>query len=310
MFPVHADAAIEMAASLVRPHARLIVASNSQVPSMPVSPELARAIASEGATVVSGRRQVLSAMKSVDVAILGVPRQVEEFERVVHGGVWRVPFVVRHGFNAFDELAVLGVPGFMSPSASAVGTMSSRLPSCRTFQSRKVVSPRSIRQGFEPAGSREGFFSYINDYDAWPEEKSKFDKIAAAFSGRNGTRPQNVGAGSKSGRVNDMQLMPWARGTIHLKGGHACCNAVVRSLSVGTPVIMDSSTRTKCFFDSINGMIVRDSIDEIVRELDKLDRDDDHMGKAIESARAAARQFSYDDAYGAALASWLGGIKA
>jgi hypothetical protein len=73
---------------------------------------------------------------------------------------------------------------------------------------------------------------------------------------------------------------------------------------------MDSSTRTKCFFDSINGMIVRDSIDEIVRELDKLDRDDDHMGKAIESARAAARQFSYDDAYGAALASWLGGIKA
>lgn len=154
MFPVHADAAIEMAASLVRPHARLIVASNSQVPSMPVSPELARAIASEGATVVSGRRQVLSAMKSVDVAILGVPRQVEEFERVVHGGVWRVPFVVRHGFNAFDELAVLGVPGFMSPSASAVGTMSSRLPSCRTFQSRKVVSPRSIRQGSRPVRGR------------------------------------------------------------------------------------------------------------------------------------------------------------
>ena len=84
----------------------------------------------------------------------------------------------------------------MRPSMEACSRMRS-LARCSTFLSRKVVSPRSIRRGVVPGGSRDGFFSYVHNYSAWPEEKRKF------------------GAESPLGTIRDMSVMPWSRGTIH-----------------------------------------------------------------------------------------------
>lgn len=311
IFPLHADGTLELAASLRK--AEVFVMEKAPIRSMGVSSVLAASLAFHGAKVVSGRRDVIMAMRKVDVAILGsVKDQVQSFEKVIHGGIRRMPFAVRHGYNAFNDMAALEIPGFMSPSERALEIIRESLPSCETFLSRKIISPLATRPGVEPASSREGFFSYVNGYAKnWPREKEKFDLVATSFLGRNGIRLENIGHGSPAGFAKDMRIMPWAKGTVHLKGGHACCNAVTRSMSVGTPVIMDSSTRIKCFFDSIDGMIVRNSVKDIVFELDRLDRDDDYMEMEIAKAReAAVRQFSYDDAYGEALVEWLGGIEA
>ncbi len=231
--------------------------------------------------------------KSIDLILATTPDQIEQYNSQIRAR-WGVPLAVRHGVNSFDAFRKLGLKNFMTPSLRAADEAALR----NTFISRKLVPWDRVPQPESDTEMRGGFFSYIHNYEkCWPGHKSKFDWIRAAVAP---IPMRNYGNGSPHGQTNDLAAMRGSRGTIHIKGGQVCCNAVIRSMSVGTPVIMDEATYRDCYFDQVDGICVMKGTQDIISLVKALDQNDDAFVGASALARASAeRQFSYDDDLGA-----------
>ncbi len=108
--------------------------------------------------------------------------------------------------------------------------------------------------------------------------------------------------------MDDLQSMHGSRATVHIKGGAVCCFAVVHSLVLATPVVMDEETHSRCFFDSVDGLLVRKDVRAVADELQRLAGDDEYWLRASSAAlRSARTQFAYVPELGARFREFLAG---
>jgi hypothetical protein len=180
------------------------------------------------------------------------------------------------------------------------------MPGCNCFVSRKLIPWDRFPRGVW-SEEREGLGSYIHHYEKkYPGEHFKFNELATTLAGK-GVLLQNYGAESPHGKVDDLSLMCRSVATVHIKGGNAVCNAVVRSMAVGTPVLMDRWTHVRCFFDKIEGIIVTD---DLAGEVKRLVTDEDYLEEMIDKTMSfARRQFSWDEGFGEEFRMFIGRLK-
>lgn len=246
---------------------------------------------------------ILEMLKSraLNSVLLSTPEQIEQYQLISEGHDVMVPFIIRHGLNSFDKFKKLGTKNFITSSKDAALKMAE----CNCFITRKLI-PWDMFPRPSHTERRKGFFSYIHGYS------KKFPKEYDMFGTLQGLLPticiKNYGNGSPDGEVNDLKSMSISRGTIHIKGGNAVCNAVVRSMAVGTPVIMDSNTYKACHFDQINGIIVKDNIEGVVHEIEALMNEDILDEKSFYTYMQAKKQFSFVPELKTAFLSFLNSL--
>ena len=167
-----------------------------------------------------------------------------------------------------------------------------------------VVQARTFEVSKKP-GARE-LLARIRKFRGRLPADFRFDRLNAILGER---FVVNYGKESPNGEVDDLSTMRRARATVHVKDGQVACNAVVRSMAVGTPVLMDRKTWHDCFFDGIQGIRVRDSVEELASDISRLAFDDEWLQDSCDEAWASAhRQFSYDSELGARFLEFLGGL--
>lgn len=225
---------------------------------------------------------------SIQAVIGSSPSQLQAHLKIC--SVRKTPLIIRHGLNSFSKFKTYGVLNFISPSRRALNEMSE----CNCFLSRKLLPWNTFSMG-SYGDDRHGAASFIHYYDKhWPDAKKKFDKVASMLSP---IPIEHYGFESPFGVANDLDKMGKIRTTIHLKDGQVCCNAVIRSLAMGTPVVMDAETFERCYFDEISGLHVKTSLEDVaakIRELATMPVDEfDDLSK--ETHENAKRQFSIDD---------------
>lgn len=236
-----------------------------------------------------------------DAVMLSTPGQIRQFRENV-APLARVPFVVRHGLNSFDKFRELGTRNFLSPSRRGLGMM----PECHGFLMRKLVPWAGWPPADTYAKDREGFCSFIHHYPRqWPGAWARFGELQELTGGA----VEWYGRGSPLGAVDDIGRMKRARGTVHIKDGQVACNCVVRSMSVGTPVLMDRATYERCYFDCIDGIVVRDTPEELASEMAALG-DDEYLEEACDEVfLRAKRQFTYTEELGDSFVKFLGSLR-
>lgn len=227
---------------------------------------------------------------SIDAVFLSTPGQIKDHRNNIEK-FRKLPFVVRHGLNSFDKFKKLGVKNFLSPSPRALDIMSE----CHCFLNRKLIHWESFENSDTYASDRMGFYSYIHHYDGhWPEAKKRYDRLIGILGDIQKCPIRWYGFDSPYGVVSDLMKMRLSRGTIHIKDGQVVCNAVIRSLAMATPVVMDSLTYENCFFDGIDGILVESDTDGMAGKIRGL-MDDEYLEEACENAfLAAKRQFTFD----------------
>lgn len=234
--------------------------------------------------------------------ILSTPEQVKEFKQNVEP-IRPLPIAIRHGLNAFDKFKKLGVSNFISPSPRALERMGCSNP----FLTRKLVPWDSFPKPSSFPEGRSGFFQYIHHYDRWQSANERFTRLQEMIS------PIHVptyGFGNPDGCISDLPTMSGAKGTVHIKDGQVACNAVIRSMALGTPVFMDATTYEKCYFDAIEGIEVFDELTNLADRIKLIDQEDDVLEESCERAFAAAkRQFTYNDELGDRFKAFLSRMK-
>lgn len=207
-----------------------------------------------------------------------------------------IPLLVKHSINAFKEFAELGVRNFMTPSRKAEASFLAVVPDAKVFVFRKILDWDLIPK---PNGHRQrsGFVSMINCYELhYPDLFSEFHKVNSAVWP---ISLVNYGRDDVRFAHNDLAVMNSALGLVHIKGGQAVCNAVVRAMACGTPVIMDRATHDACHFDSVEGITVNETFQDVVDFIREMQSDMSLTAELIEKTRAMARvQFTYDDVLG------------
>lgn len=236
--------------------------------------------------------EITLSRRKYDAVAVTTSAQVTQFKRIrVYDP--SVALVVRHGNEELDRLRWMGIRNLMSPSVRAL----TRARVTNGFLSRKLIAwDRVPRPELDPA-HREGVYSYISDYPLrWPQAFSRFRAVDRMLS------PQKLvyfGKGSPAGTVDDLQRMRRSRVTLHLKDRGVCCNAVIRSMAMGTPVVMDRITYSRGHFDCIDGLLIRDNPASLAAILKGLSEDDALWTRAATATLAAARrQFTFDAAFG------------
>lgn len=239
----------------------------------------------------------------IDALLLSTPEQVLQVREHLDP-IRKLPFIIRHGLNSFDKFKLIETKNFLSPSPRGLALMSE----CNCFLMRKLIPwqvfPKSDTYGWQ----RRGFHSYIHHFKKkWPDAKNRFDRLRSMLDdtmtlecyGREGDR----------GIANDLEMMKRSRGTVHIKDGQVVCNAVIRSLAVGTPVLMDRTTYERCFFDAIEGIILEDTLEGLRDRMKEL-TDDEALDEACEDAFATAkRQFVYSHDLGDEFVHFLGKLR-
>ena len=109
---------------------------------------------------------------------------------------------------------------------------------------------------------------------------------------------KNFGIGSVNGFVHDLTQMGKSKATIVLKDYGAVCNCVTRSLSLGVPVLMDRETYQNGYYDSIDGLFVFDSIDDIEKMIVKMNGDYNFLKSVFSVVSKSEWQFKTDKEYG------------
>lgn len=235
----------------------------------------------------------------IDAIFLTTPEQILQLRKNIDP-IKKLPFVVRHGVNAFDKFMALETKNFLSPSPHGL----SQMPGCHRFLMRKMVPweilPKSDTYGWQ----RSGFHSYIHNFaKKWPHAIRKFEMLKGMLDDT--MTLDWYGWESPKGTVNDLFTMKSSRGTIHIKDGQVACNAVIRSMAVGTPVLMDRETYKKCFFDGIDGILVEDDIMGVLKMMKKL-QDNEFLDEACEDAYfMAKKQFTFTNDLGDEFISFL-----
>jgi len=172
--------------------------------------------------------------------------------------------------------------------------------------SNKLLYPKLVwKEKFPnpaPMENRSGFFSYIHWLDKyWPKSSKKLKKLNAISK----CPVENFGYGSRYGIVDDLTYMKSAKATVHIKDKGLVCNATIRSLALGTPVVMDRATYNNGYYDSIDGITVRWTIRGLAREINRLDNDIDYLREKSWAAQKAAEQFLYRPEHGDAFTAFL-----
>jgi len=225
--------------------------------------------------------------------VVSIPEQVQAFRKRIQPLRKDLPLLVRHSVNCFAKFQPQGIDNFISPSPEALSLMQP----CNTFLSRKLIPWEWLPERTTSPAEREGFASYIHHYARhWPQSYGTFKELNRILSPK---EVLNYGAGSKHGTVYDLEFMNRSRVTVHIKGGAICCFAVVRSMAMGTPVVIDEQTHVRCFFGGVSGIIVKRNVQAVADELRRLANDDDYWRFRSESTYRCARdQFSYCDELG------------
>lgn len=255
-----------------------------------------------GAEIIPSEFELEERIKSkdFDAAILSSPDQIKSWNE--NYSSLKIPLIVRHGLNSFDKFKTLKVKNFISCSQKAIEIMND----CESFLSKKLISwgewPRS-----KWAEERQGFASYIHHYGKkFPEEFKQFNNLCESLK-KNNIILKNFGKESIHGETNDLEMMTNTIATIHIKGGNAVCNSVIRSMSLGTPVIMNKDTYIKCFFDQIKGIIITDNIE---KEIIKMDKDVGYVEeKSDDTLIEAKKQFSYTEELGEKFIKFLSRLR-
>lgn len=223
-----------------------------------------------------------------------IPPQVDDVrENLLPLAGSPLPVVVHHTANYFDDFRELGIRNFFSPSQRALDL----LPECHTYLHRKLLDIDNFPPSVDVT-QRTGFASFIHEYEEyWPHAYAKFRQLNRLL---NAPRIREYGIGSRDGLVDDdIDAMRHSRATVQIKDAGICCYAVLRSMCVGTPVIMDQETYELGFYDKLEGPKVFDTIDEVRVELERLQSDDAYWNQQSEEVLSAARrQFTYDDQLG------------
>jgi hypothetical protein len=194
--------------------------------------------------------------------------------------------IVRHSSSEIDQLHGLGIRNFFSTSQRALD----QFPGRNTMLKPKLLDWSRMPLPNQDPASRCGVASYINYYWMWPDALQRFQYLTQALS----LPAVNYGVDSDAGIVPDLETMMHSRATVHIKYGGACCFAVVRSMAMGTPVVMDRGTWEQAYFDGVEGILVRDTMEDVASELARLQSDDDYWSTASrDSYLSARRQFSF-----------------
>ena len=189
-----------------------------------------------------------------------------------------IPVAADHMVNRYEDYRARGLRNFLSPSRRALSLMNvpNQLLSIKVRDFawlNKTTSRHRI-----PVRERRGFYSYIHNYER--RSSRAFDLFRAIVEALRGeVDVRNFGRGSPQGEVVDLPTMLRSRATLHIKDAHVCCNAVIDSISVGIPVLMDDETLEKLGLDDyvvhmVSGIRFRDA-DEAVEWIRILDRDDE-----------------------------------
>lgn len=231
-----------------------------------------------------------------DTIVIAVPQQLMNISKT------KTPIIAMTGTSSIWEFK--DIKNVMCPSQKALDMLD---PNCN-----KMLYPKLLNWEVMPKDThsynRYGFSSFINCYDTlWQYSKTKFDEIKKMLPE---TKIEWYGSGSKKGIVDDLRVMRKSKATIHIKDKGMCCNAPIRSMGTGTPVLMDQETYDKGYFDSIEGIIVRNSLEELRSEIEKIDRDEDYLEDLSESAYfSAKRQFSCSSSHATNFKMFLGRLR-
>lgn len=278
-----------------------VTISSQVVRSLVKSQETAR-LRLLGAAIIDNDAQLMDELSShrFDAVIMGHPEQVVQFQR---NSPVPLPFIIRHGLSSFGKFAELGTKNFISSSRVAID----RMGAPNSFLMRKLlewcVMPKPAC-----AEEKKGFHSYIHHYQRWIDAYAKFQRLNELLAPNEVT---NYGFDSPAGRIDDLTSMVRSKGTVHIKGGQAVCNAVIRSLATGTPVVMDAETHALCYFDEIQGLIVCPDIEGVAAKIRQLDQmGPDEMDELATQTRALAmRQFEFDPDLGQRFVNFLNELR-
>jgi hypothetical protein len=255
------------------------------------------AFADLGVEFIGSNDELLDRIKEPDLFVIVNPRQEELTRRLV-----ACPRAVMAGMRAEDSRCFndRDIQNFPSPSARHLSFLTGR---------NKLLCPRvQWRETFPaplPLGERSGFYSYIHWMEKyWPVASEKLRQLNAISP----ARVRNFGLGSDEGVVDDLAYMKAAKCTVHIKDRGMVCTAPVRSLALGTPVVMDQETYTNGFYDSIDGITVVPSVDAVAAEIAKLEADADYLAEKVSQAEQASRQFTFRKEHGDAFEEFLRNI--
>jgi hypothetical protein len=193
-----------------------------------------------------------------------------------------IPVAADHMVNRYEDYRARGLRNFVSPSRRALGLMNvpNQLLSIKVRDFawlNRTTSGRRI-----PVRKRRGFYSYIHNYERQSSRAFRlFTAIVERLRGE--VELKNFGRGSPHGEVVDLPTMLRSRATLHIKDWNVCCNAVIDSISVGIPVLVDDETLDRLGLEDyvvhmISGIRFRDA-DEGEEWIRLLDRDDDLLAE-------------------------------
>jgi hypothetical protein len=248
-----------------------------------------------------GLRDDIAAGK-FDMVLLSSPGQIVEFRKNIVP-LRKIPFAIRHGLNSFDKFKHLDTKNFISPSLVALAKM----PECNSFLSRKLVDWDALPKPSFYGDEREGFFQYVHHLQKWPAASARFAELCRLCAP---IEIKNFGYDSQYGVVDDIGKMSYARGTTHIKDGQAACNAVIRSMAMGTPVFMDGETFRRCHFDQVRDIVVRNTVQELADDIRRAAGDNSHLESLCRSTyESARRQFVPDADVCGRFVSFMGNLR-
>lgn len=255
-------------------------------------------LSSLGVVMIRSDDELRARLPSMDAIMVGSPEQIEDFNSNIVILAPRIGLVVRHGLNSFSKYKLLGIKNFITCSHRAADIMN-----CNSFITRKLIDWRYFYRSTE---DRLGIDSYIHHYSKyWPKARERFDELNR-FLAITGLIVKNHGYGEPDGSINDLERMRQSIATVHIKDGQAVCNAVIRSMAVGTPVLMDRLTYENCFFDGIDGILVCNTIADLASKAAVLVRESSELEEACNAAyNAARRQFTPDAELGIRFANFV-----
>ena len=212
-----------------------------------------------------------------------------------------IPVAADHMVNRYDDYRARGLRNFLSPSRRALPLMNvpNQLLSIKVRDFAWLN--RTTSRHRIPVCGRRGFYSYIHNYERRSSRAfGLFTEIVERLRGE--VEVRNFGRGSPHGEVVDLPTMLRSRATLHIKDAHVCCNAVIDSISVGIPVLVDDETLDRLGLEDyvvhmVSGIRFRDA-DEGEEWIRILDRDDDLLAelsrRTQEFARLKCRNTSKD----------------
>lgn len=273
---------------------------NCQVIRTLTKPEEISYFESLGSKFFPDDEAVTKALASCEYAgiILATPEQITQLKATNT----KIPFIIRHGLNSFIKFNKHGTKNFITCCRRAANN----IPNCHYFLNRKLLPFDHLPKPTFDAKNKQFYHSYIHHYEKWKTAYAKFNELIMMLVPSMDMVISNHGAGSPLGETNDLQCMDSSRGTVHIKDGNAVCNAVIRSMYMRTPVIMDRETFDKCYFDEIKGIIVKDNIRQIAAEIELLE---DNFYLESKMQAIDLNQFIWDEELGQRFKDFLAHLK-